>query len=242
MIDLHSHILPDLDDGAESFQESIEMARMAVDSGVNVMVATPHCSSYRGNEVRDKVLIFRDMLEDLDIPLKVCMGMEIFATDETLSLLKEKKLYTLNNSRYPLVEFSFDSDGIDETYLLKELVFGGYTPLVAHPERYGFVMEDPQIINKWAKMGCLFQINKGSLLGRFGIAIQRMAVSLLNRGFASVIASDAHSAKYRTPWMKDAEELIIKGFGSEAADLLLYQNPKKILRNEKITGNTPVWY
>ena len=90
MIDLHSHILPGIDDGAQSFEESLNMARLAVESGVTVMAVTPHCMNDRSKEVREKVLIFRDILQEAEIPLKVCMGMEIFGTEYTARLLREK--------------------------------------------------------------------------------------------------------------------------------------------------------
>lgn len=242
MIDIHSHILPGLDDGAESFEESIMMARMAVESGINVLVATPHCSDSLKREVRERVLILRDMLQEAEIPLKVCMGMEIFGTVYTSRLLREKKLVTLNNSRYPLVEFSFSSSGEEETDILQDMLWSGYVPVVAHPERYKYIRENPELINIWAKMGCLFQINKGSLLGKFGGDIKKMADSLLKRGFVTAVASDSHSAEVRTPWMKDAYNYVADAVGYSEAEKLLNHNPRTILKNDTIRSVEPEWY
>ena len=242
MIDLHSHILPGIDDGSQSFEESLNMARLAVESGVTVMAVTPHCMNDRSKEVREKVLVLRDILKEAEIPLKLCMGMEIFGTEYTSRLLREKRLFTLNKSKYPLVEFSFSTSGESETEILHDMIWSGYRPLVAHPERYDFIRENPELTNIWRKMGCLFQINRGSLMGRFGSDIQNMAHSLVKRNFADIVASDAHSERMRTPYLKDVYDLITEKYSYDMGDKLFYYNPKKILKNEDVLSSEPDWY
>lgn len=166
MIDLHSHILPELDDGSQSLEESLAMARMAVQSGVTVMVATPHCMDDRAQQVYAAWRLLREALRDTEIPLKLYLGMEIFGTADTVRLLRAGRLFPLNGSQYPLIEFSFRSTGEEETQILYQVLRAGYRPLVAHPERYGYVRENPELINLWTKMGCLLQINRGSQIGR----------------------------------------------------------------------------
>ena len=122
------------------------------------------------------------------------------------------------------------------------MLWSGYNPIVANPERYQFIRENPQLINEWAKMGCLFQINKGSLLGKFGRDVKKMADSLLKRGFAAAVASDAHSAEVRTPWMREVYDYISDNFSYDEANRLLNENPKRILKNENIPSVTPEWY
>ena len=242
MIDLHSHILPEQDDGAQSLRDSMEMARMAVESGIIAMVATPHCVGDRSREVLGAWKLLREALEENHVPLKLLPGMEIFGTPDTARLLQEKKLFTLNGSRYPLIEFSFRSDGEEETGILRSVCRAGYRPVVAHPERYAYVQEDPELINRWQKMGCLFQVNRGSLLGRFGRREQRMAVELVDRGFATVVASDAHSAHVRTPWMKDVQQLLSREFSPVCAEVLLRENPRRILKNQELPPVQPEWF
>ncbi|MBO5128854.1 MAG: hypothetical protein J6B95_00705 [Oscillospiraceae bacterium] len=242
MIDLHSHILPGLDDGAQSLAEALDMARIAVDSGVRAMVATPHCMEDRAIEVWSAVQLLRNALEEMNIPLRLFMGMEIFGTDDTVRLLREGKLFTLNNSRYPLIEFSFRSSGDAETDILRDVIRAGYRPLVAHPERYDYVREDPELINEWKRMGCLFQVNRGSLMGRFGNGPRQMAGALVERGFATVVASDAHSARMRTPWMGDVLELIAERISPTAAEFLLLRNPVSIIKNEDLPPVEPEWF
>lgn len=242
MIDLHSHILPELDDGAQSLWESLEMARMAVDSGITVMAATPHCIHDRAEEVMESWQLLTEALEESEIPLKVLPGMEIFGTDDTLRLLKAGKLMTLNGSRYPLVEFGFHSTGDEETVILRSLCKAGYRPVVAHPERYSYVQYNPGLIHQWFRMGCLIQVNRGSLLGRFGRHAQAMAVELVERGFATVVATDAHSARIRTPWMRDIREVLTKEISPQCARTLLLENPKRILKNEDMPSIEPEWF
>lgn len=242
MIDLHSHILPELDDGAGSLRESLRMARMAVDSGITVMAATPHCAHDRAMEVRESWQLLCEALQESEIPLKLLPGMEIFGTPDTVRLLKEGKLLTLNDSQYPLVEFGFHSTGDEETLILRSLCRAGYRPIVAHPERYSYVQRSPRLVNQWFRMGCLIQVNRGSLLGRFGRQAQAMAVELVERGFATVVATDAHSARVRTPWMRDIREVLSREVSPQCAKILLLENPRRILKNEEISRMEPEWF
>ena len=242
MIDLHSHILPELDDGSQSLEESLAMARMAVQSGVTVMVATPHCMDDRAQQVYAAWRLLREALRDTEIPLKLYLGMEIFGTADTVRLLRAGRLFPLNGSQYPLIEFSFRSTGEEETEILHQVLQAGYRPLVAHPERYSYVRENPALVNLWTKMGCLLQVNRGSLLGRFGPGAQRMAAELVERGFVTAVATDAHSLRVRTPWMKDIQTLLSQEYSPQLARKLLLQNPQHILRNEPLPPSEPEWF
>lgn len=242
MIDLHAHILWELDDGAQNPEESLRMAALAVRSGVSHMVATPHCREGGAGSVREAMTALRQLLKESGIPLKIYSGMEIFGSWETARLLREGKLLTLNHSRYPLIEFEFVSDGVPETEILRSVLNSGYRPLVAHPERYIYTQQDPELLNAWVRMGCLLQVNKGSLTGRFGSAPQALALELVDRGMATVVASDAHSPTVRTPWMYDAWELIAREISPIAAELLLLENPRRILNNESLPMLEPEWF
>lgn len=242
MIDLHSHILPELDDGSQSLQESLAMARMAVDSGVTAMAATPHCEDARANDVYAAWKLLRQALKENGIPLKLFPGMEIFGTEATLRLLHEGQLFTINGSRYPLIEFSFHSDGEQETRILRRLCKVGLRPIVAHPERYSYIQYDPEIINRWHRMGCLMQVNRGSLFGRFGTRAQHMSLELVSRNFAAVVASDAHSPQVRTPWMADVRKLLSEEYSPACARALLLENPVRILKDDPLTLAEPEWF
>ena len=248
MIDVHIHILPGVDDGSYSMEESLRMARIAVDSGVTEMVVTPHCNLPDEEEplwAADfaKVLeSLRSSLRENNIPLKTHLGMEIFGTEAVPDLMRQGKLTTLNGSRYPLIEFPFWNFGQQATDILAELVDMGYRPLVAHPERYHFTQDDPRLLNLWVDMGCYLQINRGSLFGRFGQREQALAHGLLERNFVTCVASDAHRSTRRTPWLADAHDLICDRFSAHRASRLMEENPRRILSNQEIQEVEPDWF
>lgn len=242
MIDLHCHILPGLDDGARHPEEALHMACLAVESGVSAVVATPHCVDGGADVVLTGVQDLRSALQEAQIPLQVYPGMEIFGSPDTARLLQTGQLLTLNGSRYPLIEFAFDADGEEETQILADVLRAGFVPIVAHPERYQWVRQDPRILNLWTSMGCLLQVNKGSLLGRFGEGPRQMAMEMTDRGFTTVVGSDAHYARLRTPWLYEAWELLARQFAPLAAKVLLEENPRRILKNESILPAQPEWF
>lgn len=248
MIDIHAHILPGVDDGAEDLGCALEMAAMAVESGVTTLVVTPHCVEFSrqnnlwGTELMDRIQDFRTQLRNAQIPLEILPGMEIFGTENVPVLLKEGRAIGLNGSRYPLIEFPFYNYEGRATELLEAVLELGMRPVIAHPERYQYVQEDPTILNLWVQMGCLLQINKGSLLGRFGPYERRLAFELVDRGFAFAVASDAHSPMVRTTWMQDVDRLLREEFSGAAAEVLLERNPKKLLHNETIRWSDPHWF
>lgn len=242
MIDLHSHILPGLDDGAANLNQAIEMARIAVDCGIRGMAVTPHCVDDRRINIRSAMMLLRDALQEAQIPLILYPGMEIFGHENTAKMLLEGKLLTLNSSRYPLIEFNFNGSGEEETMILESVIEAGYVPLVAHPERYAYLQQDPQILNDWHRMGCLFQVNRGSFLGHFGERSRNLAYEMTARGFTTVVASDAHSNQHRIPWMRDAKNILEREISPVAAQYLLRQNPLKVLKNEEITAMEPDWF
>lgn len=248
MIDIHAHILPGIDDGAADWAESLEMAALAVESGVDLLVATPHAASsgkarnWMNDDLVQLILSFRRRLAEAKIPLKVVAGMEIFGTDEAPQLLREGKLMGLNGSRYPLLEFPFVDYAAEATDILEEILADGMRPVVAHPERYDYVQQNPSLLNLWVEMGCLLQINRGSLLGRFGRREQLLSEVLVMRGFAFAVASDAHSPRYRTTWMQDVQEYLSREISPQAAWALLERNPMALVNNEDVPWVEPHWF
>jgi protein-tyrosine phosphatase len=242
MIDLHCHILPGLDDGAENLEISLEMATMAASQGIRHIATTPHCVTGSAREVIENLLMLEELLKEARIPVRLYPGMEIFGTYDTARLLRENKLLTLNGSRYPLIEFTFHSDGEEETEILQSVIDAGYTPLVAHPERYSYICREPELVNRWKEMGCLFQVNRGSLLGRYGHSARQMGMALVRRGFATVVATDAHSSVVRTPRARDVYELLCEAVSPLAADTLMRHNPEWILRDKILPPVQPDWF
>lgn len=245
MVDLHAHILPGVDDGSQSMKESLQMVRMAADSGVRAMAVTPHCNipdafdNYDGEELRKKFSAFQEEVKKEGIPLELFIGMEVYARDNLVELIRSRKLVPLNDDRYLLIEFPFDEDGDWMTFLLDVVLENGYVPLVAHPERYHPVQADPGLAYAWACMGCALQVNKGSVLGTFGRRAGQTAMILLEHELVACVASDAHHAEYRTPHMARVEEYLRQTFGENCAQLLLWGNPARILNGDKIVLPEP---
>ena len=240
MIDIHLHILPEVDDGARTMEESIEMAQIALESGVNRVIATSHCNHpfrsrrYSTEQLAKRMASFRKELEKHGIPLKVYEGMEIYVDDNTDDLIREGKLFGLNHGKYYLLEFPFDAkpSWIDER--LDEIASPEVIPLIAHVERYECAQKNPQLIYRWLQGGCEIQVNQGSIFGQFGRAAQKTAVTALENGLITCIASDAHDTGERSPWMKDIADYIKKYYNYKIASLLLNEYPERILNSRPI--------
>lgn len=240
MIDIHCHILPALDDGAGNMSDAVEMAELAVASGIKGIIATPHCNvsgSFRNFwslEAESKLNRFKDELQKQNIPLNIYAGQEIYLAPGFIELLRERKLVTLNNSRYLLVEFAVDEHANVAYRKLQQIISEGYAPVVAHPERYGFVREFDDAIYRMKDLGALLQVSRCSLNGKFGSRVQLAAMDIVESFQADFVASDAHSPYKRTPRLADIHEYIAEHFSQEYADVLMKINPEKILFNEKI--------
>ena len=241
MTDIHCHILPSVDDGAADMAEALEMARLAEQSGVETVVATPHCAipgterqNFISRELYDRFVAFRDAMAAEGIGLKLKAGAEIFCTEETPRLLREGKLLTLASSDYLLTEFYFDMPGVYMSHMLACLAAEGVCPVVAHPERYEAVQQQPELVAEWAQMGYVLQVNKGSALGRFGRSAAQTAHHLLRQGLVHLIASDAHGADSRTPDMTEIRFFLEDYFSEEYARDLLEENPRRILENKPL--------
>ena len=240
MIDIHCHILFGADDGAQTIGEAIDMIKLAARCGTNAICVTPHSNipgsfeNYISDIYYERINILREICLEENVNVQLLCGQEIFCTYDTPDLLKEGRLITLNNSRYPLVEFDFGESSNSVYEKLKMLKRAGYTPIVAHPERYTFVQEDEGAPERLRSLSCLMQINKGSITGKFGLVAQNAAFSILRRELCSVIASDAHSPFMRTPNLATAYDIVSEAFGSRRAEKLFTENPRKILQNKDL--------
>ena len=240
MIDLHTHILPGIDDGAQDMLDALELAEIAFESGTEALVATPHSNqigrfeNYNTKEFRDIYFKFCKALEKERIPLKIYPGMEIFVTDDIAEKIENKVFVGLNHSQYYLVEFPFDMEYEAIRKGLKNILETGKTPLIAHPERYYCVQDFPAMTYEWIQMGCRTQVNRGSIFGKFGRQEERTADYMIENGLATCIASDAHGPYMRTTYMLDVKEYLIKYYGEDAAYWLLKENPERIIHNKNI--------
>lgn len=237
MVDVHCHILPGVDDGAENLEESLEMAGIAADCGVTDLVATPH---FQGDGQDAKLLemfyrrfrLLEETLKEERIPLRLHLGAEILCTVDTIRLAQDRELPTISDTDYVLCEFFFDApfDYMDE--ILEGIAEAGYLPVVAHPERYGAIQRDPRRVAHWFRKGYVIQVNKGSILGSFGSRVQEAARWLLEAGFVHVIASDAHSSRRRTTDLSRLRSWLLEHYSGEYVNMLLEENPRRLTRGE----------
>ena len=240
MIDIHAHILPGMDDGAEDLQDTLEMARMAVENGTMVMVATPHCNlpgiydNYFDKNYKDTFQRVVWALEEHNIPLTLLPGLEVFATPDLPELIADGLVQTINGSRYLLVEFPFEEEAEYVDTILDDVLAMGICPVIAHAERYEFVQKSPGIIDRWKQKGMLIQVNKASFMGKFGRSAYNTAHMMMRRFQVDVIASDCHRPYMRTPIMEDVYMSLARKYPRQYLELLFEKNPGKICQDEPV--------
>lgn len=242
MTDIHCHIIPGVDDGAGNLDDGLEMARLARSSGVTHIIATPHCNipgSFANRwtpALSARFQTLKQALKDRGIGVELHAGQEIYLTRQVPELLRGGELITLAGSRYLLVEFGPEETEGMALRKLQQILAEGYTPIVAHPERYGFFTEDKNAMYRLKEIGALLQINKGSLKGRFGRRALVCADRMLRYRQADFVASDAHSQYSRTPYLADVHELLCEGYDADYAELLLRENPRRVIENQPVFG------
>ena len=234
--DLHTHILPGVDDGAQTMEQALEMLRNALASDVTTVVATPHCAvqdyfdNFDNPELHDRFSALQQAAKD--IPVQLLLGGEIRVTDQLIPLLTAGKLPTINNGRYLLTEFPNDFPAQLFSRVLEQLLDQGVLPLVAHPERYSAVCAEPMIVEKWLNLGCHIQITGSSILGKLGRSPQKAAQKLLRNGLVCCVASDAHNTKTRSNFLSDVYDHLSVQYSRQYANQLMYENPLAICNNQ----------
>lgn len=241
MVDIHCHIIPWVDDGADNAEIACAMAAHAYRSGIETIVATPHCNlrgallNSRGRTYTEVFSLFRALLRQHGIPIQILPGSELYAHPSNLQqMLEEKRVITLNHSRYLLTEFHFHAPGKTMTSLLDTIAKYGYVPVVAHPERYAAVQSEPGLVAEWFAKGYIIQLNKGSLLGLLGRSAKLAGLHLLSAGLAHAIASDAHDTYYRPPGFQSLLQFLSRRCPQDYIELLLEVNPRRIIADEPI--------
>ena len=232
-IDMHSHILPGMDDGSRSMSQTLRMLEIAVSEGISTMIATPHNMPGKGcppvSVVRRKVDELRKTAEQEGIPLEIVAGTEYYYREEVLDILEDGGGVTLGNSDCVLVEFEPMAERNYIRNALRNILGLGYTPVIAHVERYARLMEDSSILYDMRKNGILVQVNAMSVTGDNGRQAKKDVRNLLKKGQVDFVATDAHSDGRRAPFMKRCADVLYKKYGAEYADGLLFGNAEELL-------------
>lgn len=237
MVDLHSHILFDIDDGPETLYESMQLCRMGVEYGIDRIVATSHL--YKPDEIakyiskrNDRILRLREQIERAEMPLRIYPGAEVFVNDDIFYAHHLEKV-TINNSRYILIEFDFHGlSGRRLVHYVDEIFRIGLVPIIAHPERYSYLQRDFGLVEYLVDRGALFQINADSLSGRSGYTEFEMAYRMVRHHAASFIATDAHSHLNRSNDMLRMIQGFPPDISRERLDFMLYDAPLCVLADD----------
>jgi protein-tyrosine phosphatase len=230
MVDIHCHILPALDDGAETSSVAREMAAMASADGITHAVATPHSN----NRFHFDSELSRHKLDELQREiggsLTLSLGCELHCNSENLDAVRlDPSRFTINGSQYLLVEFSSKNILPNIDPLLANLLHSGLLPIIAHPERNPLLAADLERIAGWIDAGCLVQVTGGSFLRRFGKRAHESALQMLRRNLVHIVASDAHNTSSRPPLLSEARRTIAADRGEEIAGALCQHNPRAVV-------------
>jgi len=236
VIDLHSHLLPGIDDGAADLSVSIEMARMAVAGGVKIQACTPHIMpgvfNNSGPQIRRAIADLQKALDDEGIPLRLVSGADNHLVPDMIGGLKYGQLLSLADTRYLLVE---PPHHVPPTRLL-DMLFGimvaGYHPIITHPERFGWIRSHYHLIEQLAQGGAWMQITASSLTGAFGHEPLYWAERMLSEGLVHIMASDAHDTRRRPPNLLVGVRAAARRVGDKEAVHLVVTRPLCILKNQ----------
>lgn len=238
--DIHCHVLPMVDDGAETMEMALDMLRVAAEEGIQKIILTPHQKADRKCVTPDGIIkrmqILQEVAETNEIPVKLYPGNEIFYRHGLGELLEGKKIRTLADSHYVLVEFL---PGEDYSYIrdaLNRLISFGYWPIVAHVERYVNVVKD---IGKAEELkedtGCYFQVNSVSVMGEHGFGEKMVTRKLLKQRLIDFVGTDAHRSEgKRSPRLRECAEWLQKKLGNNSVEKLLIENPGAVLEDRVI--------
>jgi protein-tyrosine phosphatase len=240
MIDIHTHVLPDIDDGPRDILEATRIVKCAFESGTRTIVATPHVLNRL--DFNRNMIIMKNYNEtrrhlESEVPgLTLLFGSEIYFQPKLVELLEFETATINGGGRYMLIEFPLIDIPKQFDRELKELHKGGVTPIIAHPERNVLVQKQPDLVRKMIDDGAVIQMNAGSLTGVFGRTVKKMAQSLLKKGWVHLIASDAHSVNSRGPDLQAALEVAANVIGMAAARRLVQDHPQRIIEGSPWPG------
>ena len=238
MIDIHSHILPHMDDGSSSWSTSLNMCQQAVANGIKTIVATPHTLNgiYKNKpkDIEEKVKILNQKIKEINLPLQILPGSEVHLSADIIEAIKKKEILTLNKSNYILLEFPHTQIPLHIEEILFQMQIMGITPILSHVERNLKFQQKPSLLSQLIQKGVLAQITAASLCGFFGPIPKKISQKFLSEELVYSIASDAHndSKEGRGSFFSQAVTEASKIIGHQAALNLVQSHPQKIIMNQ----------
>lgn len=238
MVDLHTHILPCVDDGAETPEDAIQMLTSAYKNGTTDICLTPHyltsdmrAVGYSKQQLTERFNALKRYADQKLPGLNLYFGAETFAASNIQEFIEKDLLIPLGNTNYVLTEFGFDDSARRALDVTKTLISAGYRVVVAHPERYPFFLYDPGSLIPFLDAGVLLQLNASSIMGQSGTNSKEMSLSLIDNGLAAFVASDCNSIFHRSPDLSEAYSFIYSEYTPEHAEALFNTNPMTVLKN-----------
>lgn len=238
VIDIHCHILPNVDDGARSDKIMFQMLHMAAEEEIDAIVATPHfiCGAKKGieEEIKKKYEAACRWLQEMYPDKQLFLGSEIYYSDGVVEALEQGLAFTMNGTRYILIEFPGYVEFGYVRKAIQQLLYAGYMPVIAHVERYKHLKRGH--VKELVDMGAYIQVNTSSIIGKQGFREKLYVYGLLRKRLVHFIGTDAHGLRERRPDMKKCRCYLEKKIGKAEANRILSENPTKMLRGEKIDG------
>jgi len=244
MIDIHSHILPGVDDGARDLEQSLSMLRMAVENGVQIQVLTPHIQPCRYKNTPDSLnKAFSDFMGHVqaeNIPIELRISTEVRIGSEILGILQQDSFPWLGEwegRKVFLLEFPQNCIPANSINLIHWLIKRNRLPMIVHPERNSEIQDNEEKLNPFIDSGCLVQITAGSLDSHFGEKAKATALSLIKKDVVTAIASDCHNLIHRPPNLQLGFQIVSSLIGKEKARELVFDNPEKILSGYRVINS-----
>ncbi|WP_281974568.1 tyrosine-protein phosphatase [Halobacillus litoralis] len=243
MIDIHSHILPGVDDGAQAIEESIKMAEAAVADGIETIVATPHHKNGSYDNFKHNVLLQVEELnrtfQERNVRLEVLPGQETRIYGEMIGGLEKEEILAINNNtNYVFVEFPSNAVPRYATQLFFDLQVAGYQPIIVHPERNKQLIGDPDLLYSFVKRGSFTQLTAGSVCGHFGKKIKKFSEQLIEANLAHLIATDAHNDSTRGFCLTEAYSEIRSNFGLDYV-YMFSENAEDVVAGDVLAAEPP---
>ena len=243
MIDLHTHILPNVDDGSKSVEETFNLIKEAESVGFDSIISTSHyIENYYESPVDERqewINALSGALKKENINVKLYLGNEVYFSENIIKLLNENKIAKINNSKYMLFEFAINVKPINVYDVIYEMLQNKITPILAHPERYRFVQQDPSLIYELIENGVLMQANYASIIGWYGEKAEILAKKFLESDMISFLGSDVHRPNTIYPKIPEILDKLKEIIGHKKLYELTTLNPEKVLQNDDIELSEP---
>ena len=235
MVDIHSHILPMVDDGARSWEMAVQMVKMAERDGVTHMVATPHANYDYAYNRESHAALLSELQAKAGSGIELILGCDFhFSFENIEDAVAHPERYTIGNTRYLLIELSDFVLLSQIPNMLSALLGKGLVPILTHPERNPMLQRQPERVADWVEMGMLVQVTATAFTGKWGKPIQKLAHWYGEKGLLHVLASDAHSPNHRNPVLSEARKVVAKAYGEGFASALVEGNPMAIIQNRAL--------